>query len=45
LALAFARSSAFQALDTAAAHGITAPDAIRSALEGKPWLPPLPAIS
>jgi transposase len=32
-------------LDTAAAHGITAPDAIRSALEGKPWLPPLPAIS
>ena len=32
-------------LDTAAAHGITALDAIRSALEGKPWLPPLPAIS
>ena len=32
-------------LDTGAAHGITALDAIRSALEGKPWLPPLPAIS
>ena len=32
-------------LDTAAAHGITALDAIRSAVEGKPWLPPLPAIS
>jgi transposase len=29
-------------LDTASAHGITALDAIRSALEGKPWLPPLP---
>ena len=32
-------------LDTAAAHGITALDAIRSAIAGKPWLPPLPAIS
>jgi hypothetical protein len=32
-------------LDTAAAHGITALDAVRSAIEGKPWLPPLPAIS
>ena len=32
-------------LDTAAAHGITALDAIRSAHEGKPWLPPQPAIS
>jgi hypothetical protein len=32
-------------LDTAAAHGITALDAIRSAFEAKPWLPPLPAIS
>ena len=31
-------------LDSAAAHGITALDAIRSAIEGKPWLPPLPAI-
>jgi transposase len=32
-------------LDTAAAHGTTALDAIRAAIEGKPWLPPLPAIS
>ena len=32
-------------LDSAAAHGTTALDAVRSALEGKPWLPPLPAIS
>jgi hypothetical protein len=32
-------------LDSAAAHGITALDAIRDALAGKPWLPPLPAIS
>jgi hypothetical protein len=32
-------------LDTAAAHGITALDAIASAIAGKPWLPPLPAIS
>jgi hypothetical protein len=32
-------------LDSAAAHGITALDAIRDALEGRPWLPPLPAIS
>jgi transposase len=32
-------------LDSAAAHGITALDAIRVALTGKPWLPPLPAIS
>jgi transposase len=30
-------------LDTAAAHDITALDAIRAALAGKPWLPPLPA--
>jgi hypothetical protein len=30
-------------LDSAAAHGITALDAIRRALAGKPWLPPLPA--
>jgi transposase len=30
-------------LDSAAAHGITALDAIRDALTGKPWLPPLPA--
>ena len=31
-------------LDTAAAHGITALDAIRDAIAGQPWLPPLPAI-
>jgi Transposase IS66 family len=32
-------------LDTAAAHGTTALDAISSAIAGKPWLPPLPAIA
>jgi transposase len=32
-------------LDTAAAHGVTALDAIRDAIEGKPWLPPLPAVN
>jgi transposase len=32
-------------LDTAAAHGVTALDALSSAITGKPWLPPLPAIS
>ena len=32
-------------LDTAAAHDITALDAIRAALAGKPWLPPLPAVA
>ena len=32
-------------LDSAAAHSITALDAITSAIAGKPWLPPLPAIS
>ena len=31
--------------DSAAAHGVTALGAIRTAIEGKPWLPPLPAIS
>jgi hypothetical protein len=31
-------------LDSAPAHGITALDAVRDALEGRPWLPP-PAIS
>jgi transposase len=31
-------------LDSAAAHDITALDAIRGALAGKPWLPPLPAV-
>ena len=32
-------------LDSAAAHDTTALDAIRSALTGTPWLPPLPATS
>ena len=32
-------------LDSAAAHGTTALDAIAIAIAGKPWLPPLPAIS
>jgi hypothetical protein len=32
-------------LDSAAAHGTTALDAIRGAIEGKPWLPPLPALA
>jgi len=32
-------------LDSAAAHGTAALDAVRSAIEGKPWLPPLPAVS
>jgi hypothetical protein len=32
-------------LDTSAAHGITALDAIRAAIAGKPWPPPLPAIA
>jgi transposase len=32
-------------LDTATAHDITALDAIRAALAGKPWLPPLPAVA
>ena len=32
-------------LDSAAAHGITALDAISSAIAGNPWLPPLPAIA
>jgi transposase len=31
-------------LDSAAAHGVTALGAIRSAIAGKPWLPPLPAV-
>jgi Transposase IS66 family len=31
-------------LDSAATHSITALDAIRDALAGKPWLPPLPAV-
>jgi transposase len=32
-------------LDSAAAHGITALNAITSAIAGNPWLPPLPAIA
>jgi transposase len=28
-----------------AAHGTAALDAVRAAIEGKPWLPPLPAVS
>jgi Transposase IS66 family len=32
-------------LDSAAAHGVTALDAISGALAGKPWLPPLPAAA
>jgi hypothetical protein len=32
-------------LDSAAAHGTAALDAVRTAIEGKPWLPPLPAVS
>ena len=32
-------------LDSAAAHGITALEAIRAAIERRPWLPPLPALS
>jgi hypothetical protein len=32
-------------LDSAAAHGITALDAISAAITGRPWLPPPPAIS
>jgi len=32
-------------LDSAAAHGITALDAIGNAIAGNPWLPPLPALA
>jgi hypothetical protein len=32
-------------LDSATAHGITAIDAIRTAIEGNPWLPPIPSIA
>ena len=31
--------------DSAAAHGVTMLNAIRAAIEGKPWLPPLPAAA
>ena len=32
-------------LDSAAAHGVTALDAISGVIAGNPWLPPLPAIA
>ena len=32
-------------LDSAAAHGTGTLDAVRAVIEGKPWLPPLPAVS
>jgi transposase len=32
-------------LDSAAAHGTAALDAVRGVIEGKPWLPPLPVVS
>jgi transposase len=32
-------------LDSAAAHGVTALDAIATAITENPWLPPLPAVS
>jgi transposase len=32
-------------LDSAAAHGTAALDAVRAVIEGHPWLPPLPAIN
>ena len=32
-------------LDSAAAHGTAALEAVRAVIEGKPWLPPLPAVS
>ena len=32
-------------LDSAAAHGVSALDAVSTALAGKPWLPPLPAAA
>jgi transposase len=32
-------------LDSAGNHGLRALDAIRAALQGKPWLPPLPALA
>ena len=31
-------------LDSAAAHGVAALEAIRDTITGKPWLPPLPAL-
>jgi hypothetical protein len=32
-------------LDSAAAHGTGALHAVRAVIEGKPWLPPLPAVA
>ena len=32
-------------LDSAAAHGLTALEAITAALSGKPWLPAIPAAA
>ena len=32
-------------LDSAAAHGTAALGAVRAVIGGKPWLPPLPAVS
>jgi transposase len=32
-------------LDSAMAHGVTAIEAIRTALEGNPWLPPIPGAA
>jgi hypothetical protein len=32
-------------LDSAAAHGTGALDAVRAVIEGNPWLPPLPVVS
>ena len=32
-------------LDSAAAHGVTALDAVRAVIQGNPWLPPLLAIN
>lgn len=32
-------------LDSAAAHGLTALDAVSAALAGRPWLPALPSVA
>jgi transposase len=32
-------------LDSARNHGLRALNAIRAALKGKPWIPPLPALA
>jgi hypothetical protein len=36
---------AHKAVEEARARGISALDAIRDAITGKPWLPPLPALA